>query len=432
MKNKKLNKITSIFVILFFLIQGCTDGLKVNNPNNLLESDIENFVGATGIANGANGTVLQGIGYVYAPYEVATDEVYWIGSRNAWDELDKGNISDPNNEFVDQAWPYITEGRWMSDKAISQLETFRKAGTLINKGDLARSYIYGALVRIVIGETFDNFVYSNKTENGFPIGKNNMGKVFDEAVVLLDSAISISAGLTASVRDDYYKRSYGFKARAKHSKAVWESINNPEGTIKNEFVDVGSAEATQALAVMGTSDFKYKPDYKSVTLFNELAWEIVGRSELKIHVAPTDPITKIRDARWVADSADFVNKTAYSDRYSPMTFISSREMHLIIAESQIKNSNFPGAITSLNKIRAFTSGMTAIPTAMPNDSVKIMLKHERRVNTLLQGRRLNDMYRWGIKDTKWLSNNASYTSSGRLLPITIRERKANLNVTDND
>lgn len=430
MKTNKIQKIFSVILLSLLIISGCSEGLEVTNPNNLLEADLGDYTGATGIANGANGTVLQGIGYVYAPYEAATDEVYWIGSRDAWNELDKGNISDYYNEFVDQSWPYISEGRWMADKAVSQLEGFRTANTLINVTDLGRCYLYAGLVRVVIGETFDNFVYSDKTASGIPIGKSKMNTIFDEAIVKLDSAYNIG---NRAANADMKKRAMGLKARALHSKAVWTSLNNPEGTVAKQYEDAGATEATSAIALMGaTTDYRWKPDYFSVVLFNELAWEIVGRSELQINAAPIDPVTKARDTRWIADSTDFKNKVAYSDRYSPITFTSTKEMHLIVAESQVSKDDFAGAIATLNKIRALNTGLATISSTMSNDSVKIQLKHERRANTLLQGRRLNDMYRWGVKDAKWLPANIAFTASGRLLPITIQERRANANVTDND
>ena len=159
-----------VALLTFSAFMGCEGVLDVKNPNSVLEADLSNASAATGIVNGANGTVVRGIGYVYAPYEAITDEVYWIGSRDAWNQLDKGDVSDFNNEFTDASWPFITEGRYMADKAVTLLEGFNAAATLVNRLDLARAYLYAGLVRVVIAETFSDFVISDKTVVGAPIG----------------------------------------------------------------------------------------------------------------------------------------------------------------------------------------------------------------------------------------------------------------------
>jgi hypothetical protein len=75
----------------------------------------------------------------------------------------------------------------------------------------------------------------------------------------------------------------------------------------------------------------------------------------------------------------------------------------------------------LNEIRALNS-LTAV--AVTNDIYAAMM-HERRANTFLQGRRLMDMYRFGIRDVRWSATTEAYTTPGTLLPVTIIERRAN-------
>jgi hypothetical protein len=74
----------------------------------------------------------------------------------------------------------------------------------------------------------------------------------------------------------------------------------------------------------------------------------------------------------------------------------------------------------MNTVRALNS-MTAITTEDP----ATMLRHERRANLYLQGRRLNDMYRFGVQDTRWLAGSECRTTPGSFFPVTIRERRAN-------
>jgi hypothetical protein len=58
-----------------------------------------------------------------------------------------------------------------------------------------------------------------------------------------------------------------------------------------------------------------------------------------------------------------------------------------------------------------------------------LLIHERRVNLFLQGRRLNDMYRFGIQSSMWQASSSAVTNPGTFLPITKVELDANCHLT---
>jgi len=53
-----------------------------------------------------------------------------------------------------------------------------------------------------------------------------------------------------------------------------------------------------------------------------------------------------------------------------------------------------------------------------------MLIYSRQVNLYLQGRRLADMYRFGIKDDKWLPANIASRKTC-FMPIPAIERRTN-------
>jgi len=61
----------------------------------------------------------------------------------------------------------------------------------------------------------------------------------------------------------------------------------------------------------------------------------------------------------------------------------------------------------------------------PGDDFELFIEHERRANLLLQGRRLNDMYRFGSQSPNWLPNEDAVTTPGILLPIPRNEQLAN-------
>lgn len=398
---------------------GCEDPLEVENPNSLVEEDLSNPIASNALANGALTTVATGVAYVLAPYSTATDEVIWTGSRDAWRELDFGNVAFEGNEFTDNAMKFLHEGRWMADKAVSQLQAFADANVReLDRADLARAYLYSGVVRVYIADWFDDWAFSNKTEPAPNVGEANMITVYEDAVARLNSALDIARSIGNS---ELEIRALAMLARTKHAMAVWNLLN-PKGQVPaNPWVNAGKAEAEQALGLMGDDNYRWQFFYGPGAEWNDLAWQVNGRRELDLNAIPNDPIDGIADPRMTAAEADFRDITKYSGtNYSPVTIVSAREMRLIIAEAELASGNTDAARDQLNAIRAL-DGLTPIT----NEDVGEMLKHERRANLFLMGRRLADMYRFGLKDPMWQTTSHAYTTPGTFLPITIAELQSN-------
>ncbi len=418
MKNK--TKLISLFVV--FTMIGCD--LDVDNPNSLLEADLADPSAAAALANGAWNASLRGITYMMMPHAVATDESVWIGSRDAWYQIDKGGMTNVYNEFVDQAWPYISEGRWMSDKAIAVLEGL---GTdLPDSDDLVLSYLTGAMVRVYIADMFEDFVYSDKTEAGTPIGAANMSQLYDEALALLGKAQSIATG-------DNAVRVLSLIARTKHAKAVWGKVN-PVNTA-SPYVSAGASEAASAAALM-SADWKWRMNFSSSTVSNYMSGQINDRQEMDLFQnalvetatpgaggdpQPNDPVTGLPDSRMSVSAAEF-RAGGGGTQWAPVTITSLREMHLIIAESEKAGGNDAGCLAELNALRSLDS-LDPYPSGTDAGTA---LQHERRANLFLQSRRLSDMYRFNLTSTVW--DAVEKSAAGSYFPITISEIRANPNI----
>ena len=96
-------------------------------------------------------------------------------------------------------------------------------------------------------------------------------------------------------------------------------------------------------------------------------------------------------------------------------------MHLVLAENALAGGDSNTFRTHVNRIRAL-DGLTPYDGQISETE---MLRHTRRVNVMLQGLRLADMYRWGIEDPKWQDASAASSRPGTMLPISIIELRAN-------
>lgn len=415
---------------------------KIENPNAVEEGALGDPASAATQANGLGAAVTRALTSVYGPYAVASDELTWVGSREHWGQLDVGDVSDPQNEYTNAAYPLMSEIRWLSDYTIARLEGFDRAqpSTLRNRADLARTYVYSAIAYITIADMYDDFVLtSDRTVNAAPVGEANMRVAYDSAIGYLDRGLTIAQ---ATANPDLQRQILGLRARAKFSRAVWQKLKPARATPADPLVnDPGAtADATAALAVMsGDYRFRLTPTTAN-TGTNNIGSEVNSRQEVRAggdyvnpdparnNLTPLAGLAGIKLLDPISGAPDPVITRAIDDccrvastTQIPMTITSAREMHLILAEAALAQGNLPETRTRINAVRALDAlpawdGVTPAPIAM--------LMHERRVNLFFQGRRLHDLYRFGVDADRWLSTSVA-SRKACFFPVATIERQSN-------
>ena len=434
MKNRI--KASVLTVVTALTLSGCGDLLDVNNPNNLVEESISQAAAASAVVNGSLSLVSSAISQIWQPYLVTSDEVYWIGSRDAWLALDQGFIGNPENEFSDGAVPSVGRGRWMADQAIKILQGHASGDPSFNY-DLARANHFAGIMYTVIGEVMEDFAFSDKTESGAPVGPGNMSSVLNSGISYLDAAVSSYESLGNADRAVAAK---AMRARAHQSRAIWDVINpTASGTFTTVNASAAAADAQAVITAAGgnSADVEYDLVYSSGSQTNSMGGWINDRKENQYStqlvtldannnrtgVAMMDPIDNIVDPAvtnrmksWGCGAAD-----GNCGPYSPLTISSTRLMHLILAENALAGGDGATFTTHINHIRAM-DGLTAFSGQISNND---MLQHTRRANTMIMGLRLADMYRFGLTDPKWEAQSDAISTPGEMLPITIIEIRAN-------
>ena len=95
---------------------------------------------------------------------------------------------------------------------------------------------------------------------------------------------------------------------------------------------------------------------------------------------------------------------------------------LILAEAALSQGDDAGFMTQINALRALDSKLSAYSGQV---DAMTLLKHSRRVNLFLQGRRIADHYRFEESATDWQSSTDAVVNPGTFFPITITEIRAN-------
>lgn len=411
------------------VLGGCSSILDVKNPNDVAESALDNPVAAASLQNGVLAATLQMLSGITVPYAVATDELDWIGSRDAWGELETGAISDYVNEFTDGAFPDVGAARFLGDLAIKKLEKFDTDKVLNQRNILARTYLYTAIVYTSIADMYDDYAFSEKTVAAKPIGRANMGTLYDKAVTYLDKAKTI-ADASTDAKLKYAILAY--RARVKHAKAVWAKITpkGPTAPASPLVNDAGAnADATAAIA-MGGSDEKFTIfDNREATADINIWYEVNGRNEHALGVVYRnlkDPVSGNLDPTVQALLAEFKKFGTLSGTF---TLTSTRELRLILAEAALATGNTAEFTNQLDQVRA----LDGKPAWTGTPAAQTMLAYERQAQLWLMRRRLSDMYRFGEKDAKWTANpnfESAFSVVGLLFPIPNVERLGNPCITE--
>lgn len=424
----------ALLLILSTVLGACNSLFEVENPNQLKEADLSNASAAAAIANGALATVSNGYSASLLPQTVISDELKWVGSYDSGRELMFGGVTNGRNEFMMSGFPAMAEGRWMADEAITRLQAFDKAGLLANRDDLARSYVYAAMAYTSIAGLWEDFTLSDRRAAAPALGSAGMVKLYDTAIGYLDNAITIArARKNVSIE----VAALALRARAHHGKAV-RSLLAPRKTPANGLVNDAAAvsDAQQFFAVNTDPDYKYRVRFSATTVTSTLGSWVNERREFRIgdaYVVPDatdkqvgsvrllDPITGLVDPA----ISGIINEFKVSRQYGPLTIVSARELHLIVAEAALAEGRVTNAVSEINAVRALDNLPAYDPAVHTNITPLDLLLHERRANLLLQGRRLLDMYRFGIASPQWQSSSDAVRTPGILLPIADIERLAN-------
>ena len=420
-------------------IGACSSILDVKNPNSIAEVSLSNPAAADAEASGVLASTVRAMGGLTNVYGVTTDELDWIGSRDAYRDLETGAIGNYVNEYTDGVFPLISEARWLGDNTIARLEVFDAAKTLGNRVSLARAYLYTAITYSTIADVFDDFAFSDKTTAAAPIGRAAMGTLYDKAVGYLDKGLVIAQ--TAGDKTAQYQI-LSWRARTKFSKAIWTKLTPRGTTPANPLVSDAGAAADAAAAVAlvpGDTKFNLVNNIESTAGIN-VWYEVNNRKENQVgraYYGPAfpvgqssacktclgllDPISGVEDPTVKASTAAFI---AFGGNSGTLWMSSNREMRLILAEIALAGGDTATFTTQVNTVRA----LDGKPAWSGQISALAMLQYERRAQLWLMRRRLFDLYRFGQKVNEWVANSsfdAAIAIPGLLFPIANIERLSN-------
>jgi hypothetical protein len=419
-------------------LAACHSVLDVDNPNNVNAEALGNAASAPNQVNGELASLTRGAVELVGHVDAASDELTWTGSLDGMDRINRGFVRDPYNEFLNDATTGMSTARFMANRTVAQLEQFKTANTLADVSQLALANLYEAVAYDYIANHFDDFVVASTQGTGAPsVGAAKMVTLYDTVETAATRALAI-----ATTPNTLRGQILAMRARAKFDRAVWRLLNPSGKTPANPLVfDQGAVDdATAAIPLLG-SDGRLGLTVTTGMSFGNCFLPSCTNSRREIAFDPKlgsfnyttkvltvslkDPISGQPDPALGALMNEFVT----GNLLTTLVVTSTRDMRLILAEAALAKNDLTTFATQINAIRSLNSlpawtGAAGQPTALD------MLIYERRVNLYLQGRRLNDMYRFGITKAAWSNGADALACPGSEFPITDNERQANPNVAN--
>lgn len=413
---------------------GCDSLLDVENPGSLAEEEILGADAAELWANGSLRKVQVGWDGMLSLLSVASDEARYGGRFGGFGDLDQGHLADRDNGQLGGAFESAAAAQWMSDEAIRVLARLDATDAL---GDdqralLARAYLYGAIAYPTIADGLEDYAPSDRSEPGPALGSENMGSLYDRAVEYA------TAGLTIQSDGELGRNLMAARARARHAARVRRRIQPPPADVSGGGLVGDDAAAADALAALSQdgSDWRYRFRFAPEIVASWTAFDLNCPGELRVgqryasldarglaeEVVLTDPIDNVPDP-WLEELLLEEFPSAESCLAPDLTVFSAREMHLIVAEHALANGDLDTFSQHVNQVRSLEGLSPWTPES--GVSARDLLVYERRSQLYLMGRRLADMYRFGIQSDTWVPGSAAVEFPGTLFPIPTSEIEAN-------
>lgn len=272
-----------------------------------------------------------------------------------------------------------------------------------------------------------------RTPRAPPWALRTWGSFYDLAVQYAADGLALQPGGTLE-RDLNAAR-----ARARHAKAVWQRIRPVPADVSGGGLVSANGAAIDALAALSADpgDWRFEFDYPRGIAGSNTAGTLNCLSSLRFgdrYAVPTpdglraasvalmDPIDDVPDPSLQYLMFEVIHIPGPCP-FKKLTVLSAREMHLIVAEDALALGDTATFTDHINQVRA-AEGLTDWTTASGVDA-RDMLIYERQTRLFLTGRRLADLYRFGIESDSWESNSIAVTAPGSLYPIPASEIEAN-------
>lgn len=410
----------------------------VTNPGPVQDEFLTDRNAATAMVNGAGRALSSGLNWISYTGAAVAREIHPAGSTGSFGisaQWQNGELN-PDDGDLNTHWEEAQQARWLAEETLRRLEAAGPppAGSLqtpARYADLLKlAYVYAGFANRLLGENMCEAVIDGSA--ALP-----GATFFQRAESLFTQALTVTGG-TAATMTTLNNAAYGGRAAVRVHLGKWNDAVADAGQVEIGFVyempyfNIGSDAQRNRIFYASGNSRESGSAYRAHTQWNTWYYDY--------WVATSDPRVPITVTTLQGDAAieccgkvPFWPEAKYNSSASPIRLTSGREMRLIEAEAQLRNSDLTGAMTSINAVRTH-AGTTTLTATDLTDAWRL-LKRERAIELWLEARRLGDLRRWkadntpGALDPLESVGAASHLSQQDLcFPISRSERETNPNL----
>ena len=370
--------------VLLFLTAGCGDLFDVENPGEILDTDLNDPALIPVLITGLSSDVSDFMDDAAFDGARLSDELAGSGSyadtgyfRVGWAEQDE----------VNNLWEQTHEAAWMAELHIARIETLLEPGEFTGSDYVGRAYVFEGIAHRTLGENYCQVVYSDPDDYG---DLQPRSVAFDKAVSAFTNALSHGTEFQTAAHAGLAS---AYSALGNWSQAVSEARLVPDDFVFNIYFDINDNE-------------------------NEVYDETHDRHEMSAYgtyaggFEPSDPRAPVTHCDQEPGAcpndqgADGITimwrQEKYDDGGSEIPGLTGKEARLIEAEAALRSGDLAEFTTQINKVRtlydipSITAPATAGALEYPNafDDGWSILDGERHLTLWLEGRRMWDLHRW--------------------------------------
>jgi len=404
-------RMVSVLVFTAFVAAGCSDLFDVENPGSLTTDQLDDPDLFSVLAVTPEGEVCAAYDNLVMANSLQSDDVAFIGSFT-YTELHMWGYMEGFNSTQESAFNGIATARWVAEDVVARLAASDPSNALLQNG-----VYWGAIARVGLA---DHFV-------GVPID----GGVAQTPQAILESTLSLFDQVTAGSSD------VNLRAAALGSKArVLRSLYFERGT---QMADFTAAMAAAEAALAMKSDFNFVCHYASPGSENGL--NTYHKNILNVvldprNIAIVDPVSGVLDPRINVGPAEVAAPpphTGMVHRFYKYAGLDAdlpvsrwAEARLILAEGNLLAGNLAEAVSQINLVRA-DAGLSAFAST-DAAAIETQLRYERRLEFMVEGRRLQDHRYYNIVPWQW-DDATRALGTNRRWPISQSEIAGNPNVS---
>jgi len=369
-------------IALFFLTAGCGDIFDVENPGEILDSDLNDPELIPVLIVGLSSDVSDFVDNNTFDVARLSDEIAGSGSY-----ADTGyfRVGIAEQDQVNTTWEQAHEAAWMAELHIERIENILEPAEFASSPYVARAYIFEGLAHMSLGENYCQVVYSDPDEYGTLQPKT---VAFEKAVTAFTNALAFGNEFDVAAHAGLASAN---AALGNWAQAVTEAKMVPDDFVFDIYFDINDNtninyvetherhEMSAFGSYAGTFD---PPDPRAPITFCELG----GCN----NALGADGVTTM----W--------RQEKYADTGDEIVGLSGKEARLIEAEAALRNNQLDEFINQINKVRDLygldhldapaSAGALEYPNAF--DDGWSILDGERMLTLWLEGRRLWDLHRW--------------------------------------